>query len=396
MEPVIMENNRYDVTVVGAGPAGASAAHVLASYGRKVCILDKHTFPRSKLCGGLLTIKTQRIFNDIFNISWDSVIEHVSDGVRFYHSNKLLNEVVSYKKLFFTNRELFDNLIVERAIKAGAKTYLGISIVDFDENNKIITLKDGRKIVSDFIIGADGVNSIVSKHLFKKSVDLNRIGLGLEIELERNKKYADRIYPEIYFGVLKWGYGWVFPKKDTLTVGIGGLLKYNPQMTQTFFKFLDTLFKGDFDKNAVKGHYIPYGYYKKIPGKNNILLCGDAAGLVDPITGEGIAYALQSGKYAAQAIIEASTENNSNNALEIYLKKYRTITKELGQANFLRLFLFPKISESLFAKALPMTETLPRKYIDLISGDITYGEYIRFFITKLFKGGIKHLIGFNR
>jgi menaquinone-9 beta-reductase len=391
-----MKNKRYDVTVIGAGPAGASAAHILSSYGMKVCILDKHTFPRNKLCGGLLTIKTQRIFNDIFNMSWDSVIEYVSDGVRFYHSNKLLNEVISYKKLFFTNRLLFDNLIVERAIEAGTETYFGISIVDFDESNKIVTLKDGRKIVSDFIIGADGVNSIVSKHLFKKSVDLNRIGLGLEIELERNKICADRIYPEIYFGVLKWGYGWVFPKKDTLTVGIGGLLKYNPQMTQTFFRFLDTLFKGDFDKSAVKGHYIPFGCFKNIPGKNNILLCGDAAGLVDPITGEGIAYALQSGKYAGQAIIEATTQNNSNNALEIYLKNYRIITKEFGQANFLRFLLFPKISESLFVKAFPMTGTIPRKYIDLISGDITYCEYIRFLITKLFKGGIKHLIGFNR
>jgi len=386
-----MGNNRYDVTVIGAGPSGASAAHVLSSYGMKVCILDKHTFPRNKLCGGLLTIKTQRIFNDIFNMSWEPVIEYVSDGVRFYHSNKLLNEVTNYKKLFFTNRVMFDNLIVEKAINAGAETHFGISIDDFDENNKTITLKDGRKIVSDFIIGADGVNSVVSKHLFKKSLDLNRIGLGLEIELDRNKMHADRTYPEIYFGVLKWGYGWVFPKKDTLTVGIGGVLKYNPHMTQTFLIFLDTLFKGAFDKSAVKGHYIPFGSYKSMPGRNNILLCGDAAGLVDPITGEGIAYALQSGKYAGQAIIEVSTKNNSNNALEIYLKKYQTITKELRQANFLRLFLFPKISESLFAKVFPMTHTISEKYIDLISGDITYGEYIRFLISKSFKCCIKKL-----
>ena len=391
-----MKNNRYDVTVIGAGPAGAASAHVLSSYGMKVCILDKHTFPRSKLCGGLLTIKAQRIFNDIFNISWDPVIEYVSDGVRFYHSNKLLNEVTNYKKIFFTNRALFDNLIVEQAVKAGAEPYLGISIADFDETNKTITLKDGRKIISDFIIGADGVNSVGSKHLFKKSVDLNRIGLGLEIELDRNKMYDDRIYPEIYFGVLKWGYGWVFPKKNTLTVGIGGLLKYNPHMTETFFKFLGTLFERNFDKSAVKGHYIPFGYYKKTPGKNNILLCGDAAGLVDPITGEGIAYALLSGKYAGQAIIESSIKNNSNTALEIYLKKYQTITKELRQANFLRLLLFPGISESLFAKALPMTDTIPRKHMDLISGDITYSEYIRFLITKSFKGSIKNLTGFYR
>jgi menaquinone-9 beta-reductase len=392
MESVIMKNTRYDVTVIGAGPAGSSAAHVLSSYGMKVCILDKHTFPRSKLCGGLLTIKTQRIFNDIFNISWEPVIEYVSDGVRFYHSNKLLNEVTNYKKLFFTNRALFDNLIVERAVKAGAEAHFGISIADFDENNKTITLADGRKIVSDFIIGADGVNSMVSKHLFKKSLDLNRIGLGLEVELDRTKMYDDRIYPEIYFGVLKWGYGWVFPKKDTLTVGIGGLLKYNPHMTQTFLKFLDTLFKGDFDKSAVKGHYIPFGYYKNMPGKNNILLCGDAAGLVDPISGEGIAFALQSGQYAGQSIIEASMKNNSDNALEIYLKKYRTITKELRQANFLRLFLFPKIPESLFAKALPMTDTIPRKYMDLISGDITYGEYIRFLMSKFLKGSARRTL----
>ena len=396
MESVIMENNRYDVTIIGAGPAGSSAAHVLSSYGMKVCIVDKSTFPRNKLCGGLLTIRTQRIFNDIFNISWDPVIEYVSDGIRFYHLNKLLNEVKNYKKLFFTNRVLFDNFIVEQAIKAGTKTYFGISIVNFDENNKVIKLEDGRKIVSDFIVGADGVNSAVSKHLFKKPLNLNHIALGLEIELDRNKIYADRIYPEIYFGVLKWGYGWVFPKKDTLTVGIMGLLKYNTNMNQTFLKFINILFKGTFDKSAVKGHYIPFGCYKQIPGKNNILLCGDAAGLVDPITGEGIAFALQSGKYAGQAIIEASTKNNSNKALEIYLRKYRTITSEFRQANFLRLFVFPKISEPLFIKFLATTDSIPRKQIDLISGDITYSEYIRFLIKKFFRSNVKHLTGFNR
>lgn len=391
-----MKNNRYDVTIIGAGPAGTSAAHVLSSHGMKVCLLDKHTFPRNKLCGGLLTVKTQRIFHDIFNVSWDPVIECVSDGVRFYHANKLSKEVTKYKKLFFTNRVLFDNFLVEQAVKAGSKTYFGISIINFDENGKAVTLKDGRKIVSDFIIGADGVNSIVSKHLFKKSPDLNRIGLGLEIELDRNTIHADLTYPEIYFGVIKWGYGWVFPKKDTLTVGIGGVLKYNPHMTQTFSQFLKMLFKEDFNKIPVKGHYIPFGYYKNMPGKNNILLCGDAAGLVDPITGEGIAYALQSGKYAAESIIEASMKNNSDKALEIYLKKYRAITEEFRQADFLRLLLFPKISESLFAKIFPLTDTIPQKYIDLISGDITYGEFIKFLMIKPFQSGIKKLTGFYR
>ncbi|HEY4760414.1 MAG TPA: NAD(P)/FAD-dependent oxidoreductase [Thermoguttaceae bacterium] len=388
-----MDANRYDVAVIGAGPAGAAAAYVLSSYGMKVCLVDKYTFPRKKLCGGLLTIRTQRIFNEIFNTSWDSVIEFVSDGVRFYYIDTLLNEVKGYKKLFFTNRMLFDNFIAEQAVKSGVKTYFGMSAVGFDANNKIITLDNGREITSDFIVGADGVNSAVSKHLFGKSFDLDHIGFGLEIELDRDTKYADRTYPEIYFGVIKWGYGWVFPKRDTLTVGIGGRLKLNPDMTEKFMEFLNKVLKVSIDKSTIKGHHIPFGHYKKIPGKNNAILCGDAAGLVDPITGEGIAFALQSGKYAAEAIIEASKHNNPNRTIDIYLEKYRKITDMLRQANRLRYLLFPEISESLFIRVLPETDSIPRKHIDLMSGDISYGDYVGFLLSKIFSGGIKHLFG---
>ncbi len=389
----MLKNNRYDVAIIGAGPAGTAAAYILSGYGMKVCMIDKSTFPRNKLCGGLLTIRAKRLFGDIFNTSWEPVIEYVSDGVKFYHFNKLLNEVKNYKELYFTNRILFDNFLVDLAIQAGSKTYFGKPVVDFDAGNKTITLKDGCKIISDFIVGADGVNSWVSKYLFKKSFALHQIGLGLEIDIDSESDDAEKKYPEIYFGILKWGYGWVFPKKNTLTVGIGGLLKYNPQMTQTFLDFLKTLFNKTFDKSAIKGHYIPFGCYKKIPGRDNIFLCGDAAGLVDPITGEGIAFALKSGKFAGQAIIEASGNHSSKKAIEIYMQKYQTITDEINRASYLRWFLFPQISESIFVKTFPLTDTIPKKYIDLISGDITYSEYIKFLTAKCFKGSIKHLFG---
>ena len=111
----------------------------------------------------------------------------------------------------------------------------------------------------------------------------------------------------IDFGAAHWGYGWDFPKSGSSTIGIGGVLSRNEDMKGAMAAYLDLL--GQDPTQPVKGHHLPFGDFRRRPGRGAVLLAGDAAGLVDPITGEGIAYALKSGQLAAQAAVQALAED---------------------------------------------------------------------------------------
>src|SRR5262249_35801153 len=153
-----------------------------------------------------------------------------------------------------------------------------------------------------------------------------------------------------------WGYGWVFPKQQSFTIGVGGIHDRNPDLRGELASYLSE--KGiNLAEVKVKGQYIPFGDYRVRPGCRNVLLCGDAAGVVDPITGEGIAYAMQTGQLAAQAIIAARRHDNSAQALDLYLVGYRGIASSIRQANFWRRLIFPEAVHKWFAVAFSDAST---------------------------------------
>lgn len=389
-----MKKNHFDVIVVGAGPAGSATARTLADGGINVCIVDKHIFPRDKLCGGLLTLRSKKIFDEVFKTSWDSTVEVVSRGVNFFYKDRFLNSVEDYKDLHFTCRYNFDDYLLRQAEQVGTILYLGNAVKDIDINNNTLELVNKAVLTYDFVVGADGVNSIVAKTLFGKSFDKETIAFGLEMEVPITEKYKRIKNPEIYFGVVRWGYGWVFPKKKTLTVGVGGLHKKNQDLKEEFRQFLNMRF-GKVPNAKIKGHYVPFGDYRDQPGKNNILLCGDATGLVEPITGEGIAFAMQSGYYAALSIMEALSKHKTMNAFDLYKKRYKKITSVLDHANILRYLIFPKTTEKIFVTVLPRTQSIPRKHMALMADELKYKEYVRFLIGKISKGVLKRIIPIN-
>jgi menaquinone-9 beta-reductase len=376
---------KYSVVIIGAGPAGSSAAKILSKAGISVAIIDKNIFPRDKLCGGLLTKRSKLVFESIFdNDDWSKIVDYSSSGCSFYSGYSKINEVNNYSKIYFTNRYNFDNILLNSAVRSGTQTYLGSQLVKIDNSSKSIMLKDNRIIEYEFLIGADGVNSFVSKYLFGKSYNKEKIAFGLEVDIDRKEmKDSNIVLPEIFFGLVNWGYVWVFPKKDKLTIGAGGLLTKNINLNKVLLvNFIKKRFGIVLTDEKIRGHHLPFGNFRSTPGIHNILLCGDASGLVEPITGEGIAFAMDSGKMCGMSIIKA-IEANTNNALCFYIKNYKKITKIFFWSKILRNFIFHPLFSKMFIKLLSKSNSMPKKYLDLLEDKIKYEELIKYFIKKI-------------
>lgn len=379
----------FDLIVVGGGPAGSATACTAARHGLRVAVVDRRDFPRDKLCGGLLTLRAAKAYERIFLEPWDTVIEAWAGGLRLMSERGQLNEVRDYKALQFTTRKAFDAHLLEQAQAAGAHLLLGHGVSAVECDPASVTLQDGQRLGARAVIGADGVVSTVGRCLFGRSFNPGTIAFGLEMEVPRDAAKDSSFLPEIYFGMARWGYGWVFPKRDTLTVGLGGLLARNPDMKGAFRRLLSMRF-GHVPAQRIKGCHIPYGDYLRTPGRGNVILCGDAAGLVEPITGEGIAFAMQSGEQAALAVVQALEQGQT--ALAAYLPGYRQITADLRVARALRQLVFPRLMEPLFLFALPKLANAPRKLMDLMADDLSYSAYARYIAANVLVRGWRKLL----
>jgi geranylgeranyl reductase family protein len=383
---------RYDLIIVGGGPAGSAAAFTAATHGVRTCLIDKSQFPREKLCGGLVTQRSKAVFESVFRQTWDHRLFTKSDQISFYWNNKLLAKNDGYSLLYFTMRKAFDAYLLGLAETTNADIRTNTEIVDIDVHARRVSLLSGEVLEFEYLIGADGVNSQVAKSLFGASFDNDTIGFGLEVEIPRSQAWDSSDRVEIDFGAASWGYGWIFPKHETLTVGVGGIHRLNPDLKASLARYLS--YKGlDIRRFRVKGQYIPFGDFRKIPGNENILLCGDAAGVVDPISGEGIAYAMETGAAAARAVSECIKKRpHRASALAAYGQYYNTITTTLRQARSWRYLIFPRITQKPFAWAFADATTLQNGYLDILAGKHSYNALYGLFLLQVAKALRKGLL----
>jgi geranylgeranyl reductase family protein len=368
-------NNHYTAVVVGGGPAGSAAAHTLAKSGVDVCVVDRFHFPRQKLCGGLLTQRAKKNYTAIFGAGWDEMYDYRCNGAKFFDGERLVNAIDNYGELYLCDRYRFDARLIDKARQRGAELVPGERVTAVDARGRVCKLQSGKEITYRYLIGADGVNSVVANAIHNGKTSRNGKAFALEATLPAaalSRKIAE---PEIYFDSIDWGYGWIFPRNDEVVIGVGGLFAKN----RDFKAIFDTFFRDRFGKaftGVVKGHFLPFGEYSKRMGRDGVLLAGDAAGLVDPITGEGIAYAMQSGWFAAQSVLEALS-GKTKNVNAAYRKRCAVITGELAYAAKIRNFLFSPATRDMFVTALARSVSAPLRYMDLMSGDLTYRELLK-------------------
>jgi len=379
---------RFDIVILGAGPAGAAAAVTARRAGLSVALIDKARFPRHKLCGGLVTGRCARHLRDVFGLSPDPALFETRRNFEFHMNGQRLGRLDDVPPAHLTMRRDFDHMLLRRALAAGAADFSGQRVAALEPGANRVRLRSGEVLDYRGLIGADGVQSIVARALFGAPFDPARIGFALEIEAPAAGPAPGPETPvRIDFAAADWGYGWVFPKRGGTTIGLGGLHRRNPDIRARLAFYLDSL-GIDRDRAAVKGHFLPFGGYRDRPGRGNILLAGDAAGFVDPITGEGIGHAIHSGALAAEALAEALARGRPDSAAARYRRATRPIRGALRAARLLRPLIFAAPLARVFAGGFAASRRLRRDYMHLLAGDIDYGRMLARTAWRLPRAGL--------
>lgn len=293
-------NEIYDVLIIGAGPAGSLLSYLLCELKLKVALIDKANFPRKKVCAGGLPSKVL----DILPFDIKPIIEkEISQITLFYKLQKEFTK--SYRKplLYMVNRDKFDAYLVQKARTLGVDFFdkEAVQSLKFEDDFWNITTTS-RLLKAKIIVGADGANGFVAKNVGLNPIDILDIGIQVDVpikQVSRNTALTDRVILD--WGSIPDGYGWIFPKKDSLSIGVKGPVKMGKGLKLYLEKMLQH-FQLDIKDFVITGHLIPHHISEKPISKEKVLLVGDAAGLVDCWTGEGIFYSLKSAQIAAREI----------------------------------------------------------------------------------------------
>ncbi len=330
-----------DVIIAGAGPAGSIAAYELASRGISVLILEKTRFPRYKVCGAGLTHK---ILQEIpFDVS--EVFERTVNTIIFSSGFRDVFSRVSAEPLIYcTMRDKLDAFLLDKAVAAGARVLFGEKAdgvrqeKDFTE---VITRSGSHR--SRIVIGADGASSAIGRSVGLRENIMK--GLAWEAELTVDAKSLETFSTSIFldWGAFPGGYGWMFPKTDHFSIGVGGPASLSKTMIDYYNKFIDYLEKGAsidsapfgirvHETRSLKSWPIPVRVRASRFHLGRVLVAGDAGGLTDPLTGEGIYYAVRSGKLAADAA--RSYLEGASPTLDAYTESVNDqLMNELTEAN---------------------------------------------------------------
>jgi flavin-dependent dehydrogenase len=316
----------YDVIIIGGGPAGATAAYYIRN--KRVLVVDKCKFPRPKPCGGgLLNVR-----------DWENEFENFA-AIKKTLTTQVVNrgEVFINKRNFFTrdshffdqvDREEFDERLLGAALQKKNVEFRQFHVSNLTKRGKLFFLSNGAEvIVGRYVIGADGVNSVVSKFLGNKTLNINQVGrcVGYEINCVRTQNIA---YVSLLWGS-HIGYAWAFPSLRGYNLGAG----YARRTKDSVDKYLDNWLQFCLQRNLIPAqHQIVRKYggldpfmVPKVFNSSAVALVGDALSLVYQLNGEGIYFAIKSGKIAAQSFNQTGSFEKYRFAVMPLVKKVRIV-----------------------------------------------------------------------
>ncbi|MCP4442266.1 MAG: geranylgeranyl reductase family protein [Aureispira sp.] len=347
-----MNIQKFDIAICGAGPAGSTCALALAKSGLKVALIDKSTFPRDKICGDALAPYMGQVLGTI------------DPKLKELYSSFEQKEAVNTLRIFAPNTKAldlsfpiqgaicsrmdFDNFLFEQATKyPNIYPLLGQSVKDVEATSEHvnITLGDQTKLQAQLIIGCDGTQGIVSKKLTDNKVDLHHHSAAVRAYYSNVTDIQPGSFELHYFKGLVPGYFWIFPLPgNKANVGFGMLSETTSERKVNLREKMQELIESvpsikDRFKDAerltpVKGFGLPLGSRKITISGERFMLCGDAASLIDPLTGEGIGQAVISGRYAGWHAIKCFEQQDFS--AEAMLPYRKMVYDKLWKANSVR------------------------------------------------------------
>jgi len=358
---------RFDAVVVGAGPAGSVTAYRLARAGMSVLLADRARFPRDKPCGGGLTGRALRQLP----FSVDPVVEDVVD--RFEFRLRYGRRVVKQSRgelVRMTQRRRLDLYLAEQAAEAGADFRHGVRITGVEQaNGHFEVAASGERLRADIVVGADGVNGVTARALELRGKRTYGVALEGNVPYSATveERYRGRAVLEL--GIVSGGYGWVFAKGDHINVGVGGWEWEGPRLRSLLDRLCVEHAIDPGQVADVRGFRLPLRGSHDPVRRGRALLVGDAAGLVDPISGDGMYEAFVSARLAADAVSDLLDGRSA--ALDAYAERLDDALRGDTQASWAAKLAFDHFPRTTFAFILA-----PRVWA---------------FVDGLFRGEIAHV-----
>lgn len=371
----------YDCLVVGAGPAGATAAYHLAKQGHSVLMLEKERLPRYKPCGGGVSPQ----IGEWFDYDFAPVISQKVTQARMTYN--LEDEVIAdlVEPIWMVRRNEFDHYMVQQAQAKGASLQDGTKVTGLAleaEGWRLSTTAE--PVIGHYLIAADGARGPMAKWL---GFNQRKTTMAGAIETEPRLQVQDGHRLHFEFGRLKHGYIWNFPKVDGYSLGSGVIRstrRKSRDLVQPLADFSEQ-FGVNIDAETKHGHPLLLWNGDQTLHTDRALLAGEAACVVDPFTAEGIRPAIFSGLKAAEAVHQALA--GETDALAGYT---RTMMAEWGQemrwASRLAqaFYAAPYIGFQVGVKSPGGVRTMGR----LFSGDLRYSEVVARGLRRLSQGAI--------
>jgi geranylgeranyl reductase family protein len=362
---------KFDVAIVGAGPSGSTTAYHLARAGVRVLVLDRATFPREKPCGGGVTA---RAFAEA-PVDLTPKVEQVVSRVRFsFRLGPFFDYGYPETLVYMTQRIKLDAFLLDEAAKAGATVHDGVAVREIDLGRLGVGLSaNGDTFEADVLVGADGANGIVARAAGLSPVN------DAPVALEANFPY-ESVPPQwrellaLELGSMPGGYGWSFPKADHFNVGCGGWHGEGTRLREHLGGLRHHYGLDGTEMVNLRGHHLPTRTGSSPITRGRVLLTGDAAGLVDPMSGEGIYAAFVSGRLAAQAVLRF-LDGREPDLYPYEAAVERELMPDIRAASVLR-DAYHYTPRPCF-EGLKRSELLRRSLCQIITGEKTYAGFLK-------------------